>query len=279
MRLQPLKRHGGKYYMSDKLWKIARSVPHVHRVEEYGGALSFTLAANPKGYSEVVNDLDGELINFWRVLQDVDQFGQMQRILMAMPFSQVQYQLAQRRTDQLKAAWGRQIPRRIRPVERACDFFVICRQSMAGRMKSFCPLSKTRTRRGVNEQASAWIGSIDDLLPVHDRLRPVVILHDKAMKVFKQQDGKRTLHYLDPTYFPDTRTAPDVYEFEMTIEEHEDMLDTVNQAQGKVILSGYDCKLYRRELKRWRRWEFDLPNNAASGASKRRMQEVVWCNF
>ena len=48
---------------------------------------------------------------------------------------------------------------------------------------------------------------------------------------------------------------------------------------GGTDLAGYDNELYASMLAGWSRHEFDLPNNAAGGAAKRRMTEVVWCNF
>jgi DNA adenine methylase len=65
----------------------------------------------------------------------------------------------------------------------------------------------------------------------------------------------------------------------MTEADHGELLDTLCQCQGKVMLSGYPCALYDRMLKGWSRHPFDLPNNAAGGKRKKRETEVVWCNF
>ena len=68
-------------------------------------------------------------------------------------------------------------------VERAVNFFIRCRQSRAGCFKDFATLSRTRTRRGMNEQASAWLTVIDGLPEVHARLKRVVILNHDALDV------------------------------------------------------------------------------------------------
>ena len=81
----PLKWHGGKSYLAD--WIIDHMPKHLHYVEPYGGGLAVLLAKDPfddrhqwsekgheRGISEVVNDLNGELMNFWKVLQDEDSF-------------------------------------------------------------------------------------------------------------------------------------------------------------------------------------------------------------
>ena len=65
----------------------------------------------------------------------------------------------------------------------------------------------------------------------------------------------------------------------MTADQHAELLDLVNAVKGRVMLSGYDSELYGNRLSSWTRHAFDVPNNAASGESKRRMTEVVWCNF
>lgn len=222
---------------------------------------------DPEGVSEVVNDLNGALTGFWRVLQGEETFWRFHRLCEATPFSEVEYREAAApdgSDDPVVAAWR---------------FFVRCRQSLAGRMGSFAPLSRTRTRRGMNEQASAWLNAIDGLPAVHARLKRVVILNHDALAVIRQQDGEKTLFYLDPTYVPDSRTAPDVYAHEMTVAQHEQLLVTVKGCKGKVMLSGYASELYDRELAEWNREEFDLPNNAAGGESKRRMVEVLWRNW
>ena len=75
----PLKWHGGKYYLAARI--VALMPQHKHYVEPYAGGLSVLLAKDPDGVSEVVNDLHGQLTNFWRVLQSEDTFDHFQRVL------------------------------------------------------------------------------------------------------------------------------------------------------------------------------------------------------
>jgi DNA adenine methylase len=152
---------------------------------------------------------------------------------------------------------------------------------MAGRMNSFAPLSRTRTRRGMNEQASSWLTAIDGLPAVHDRLKRVVVLNRRDVDVIRQQDGPATLFYCDPPYVAQSRTAPNVYRCEMTDDDHYQLLTALATIKGKFILSGYDCEQYQRfqHLYLWNRTEVQLPNNAAGGDAKRRMTEVLWSNF
>jgi DNA adenine methylase len=131
----------------------------------------------------------------------------------------------------------------------------------------------------MNEQASAWLNAVEGLPAVHNRLKRVAVLNHDALDVIRQQDGPGTLYYLDPPYLSETRTADDVYSHEMSLAQHAELLDTIRQCKGHVMLSGYPSVLYDTCLSSWTRHEFILPNQAAGGKQKRRMTEVVWCNF
>lgn len=274
----PLKWHGGKHYLAEKfVAKMPARCKHpndpdtsdpgwLHYCEPYFGGGSVLLANDPTGISEVVNDIDGRLSNFWRVLQGESSFSHFSRALSAMPFSEAEWRLASESGSD-------------DPVEDAVRFYVHCRQSLAGRMDGFAPLSRMRTRRGMNEQASAWLSAVEGLADVHARLKRVAILNRDALDVIRQQDGSRTLFYLDPPYLGETRTSDDVYSFEMCAKQHEALLETIVACKGRVMLSGYHSELYDRWLHDWTIHEFMLPNQAAGGKQKRRMIEVLWCNF
>lgn len=251
---------------------------YTHYVEPYAGGLSVLLAANPEGVSEVANDTNGFLMNFWKVLQGESSFQVLKRLCEATPVSEMEWEksTSEFRDKKLKGVISDY------STAEAWRFFILCRQSMAGRMKSFTPISRNRTRRGMNEQVSAWLTSIEGLPEVHQRIRRVLLLNDKAVNVIKKEDSKKTLFYLDPTYLPNTRVAKKVYEeHEMTYEDHEELLETLCKIKGKFILSGYSSALYDSYAKKrkWRSRHFDVPNNAASGKGKRRMIETVWMNY
>lgn len=276
----PLKWHGGKWYLARKIIDLMPprcSTPNsprrddqgwLHYVEPYFGGGSVMLANDPEGISEVVGDANGSLTTFWRVLRDSDKFTKFVRIIEAVPFSEQEW------TDAVKHLKGTD------PVSRAVAFYIRCRQSLAGRNDSFAPLSKNRTRRAMNEQASAWLNAVEGLEAVHSRLKRVAILNRPAVDVIRQQDGPKTLFYCDPPYLPETRSAREVYgEFEMSKSDHSQLLATLKECSGKVMLSGYPSQLYDRTLRDWNRHTFDLPNNSAGGKTKNRATEVVWCNF
>lgn len=264
----PLKWHGGKHYLASKI--VSLMPPHLHYVEPYAGGLSVLLAKDPEGVSEVVNDLHGDLTNFWAVLQGRDTFDDFCRTVEAIPFSEPEWLAAR---DGLGRSGGGD------PIARAVRFFVHCRQSHAARMREFTALTRTRVRRKMNAEASAWLTAVDGLPAVHARLRRVVVLNRNAIDVIRQQDSPETLFYLDPPYLHETRASPGVYTHEMDTTRHNELLAVIRECTGRVMLSGYSSGLYVRGLSDWTRHEFALPNQAAGGKRKRRMVEVVWCNF
>jgi len=187
----PLKWHGGK---SPSAARIVELMPdHLHDVEPFAGGLSVLLAKSPASVSEVVNDLDGGLVNFWRVLKDEATFPRFVRLAQATPFSEREWHDADDRLDDTD------------PVARAAAFFVRCRQSLAGRRDTFTPI--TRLRRGMNEQASAWLSAVEGLSAVHARLARAIILCRPAVEIIRSQDGPRTLFYLDPPDVHSTRAS------------------------------------------------------------------------
>ena len=266
LKSPPLKWHGGKWYLAGKLHHLAMA--HTHRTHSFAGGLGEFWNWPHEEVSEVVNDIDGDLTNFWRVLQDVTTFNRFMRIAQAIPFSQVEWEDSLIPADE--------------PVQRAVKFFVRCRQSMSGRKQEFAPLSKTRVRRAMNEQASAWLSAVDGLPMVHHRLKRVVILNMPAIDVIQSQDGRTTLHYVDAPYVLDTRVTVGEYgPFEMTDDQHRELIRVLLSCEGKVMVSMYHHPIYDvLHLEHgWQVHEFDLPNNASAADVKERKIECVWCNF
>jgi DNA adenine methylase len=266
----PLKWHGGKAYLANRI--VALMPKHLHYVEPYAGGLAVLLAKDPEGVSEVANDLNGGLTNFWRVLQDPVDFDGFRRLVEAVPFSEVEWEDAE------------EIARPGYPgrVQAAANFFIRCRQSLAGRMDTFTGITRTRTRRRMSNEVSAWLTAVEGLPAVHARLKRVLILDRPALDVIRQQDGPDTLFYLDPPYLHETRATTGEYgPCEMTESDHVALLSLLAGLRGKWILSGYPSAIYDSFFKDFphTRHDFDLPNNAAGGKTKRRMTECVWCSF
>lgn len=268
---QPLKIHGGKNYLAE--WIISLMRPHEHYFEGFFGGGAVLLRKNPDNVNEVVCDRNGDLTNFWRVLREPDLFYQLRLSLEFTPFSELEWQAANRilATKNLDAR-----------VRRAWAFFVRARQSMSGRQDSFAPVSVKRLRRRMNEQVSAWLTAIEGLPAVHARLMRVFI-HDpsKAQRLILKYDQPGWVQYLDPPYHPETRekNSKAVYEFEMTAEEHEDLLKILQDVRhAQVLLSGYRHPLYDDMLlpKGWKRHEMAIDNKSSKKKEKETKIECVW---
>lgn len=266
---QPLKYHGGKHYLAQRI--IALFPPHVHYVEPFFGGGSVLLQKNPEGVSEVVNDLNWKLTNFWNVLRRPDMFDQLTRLLEATPFSLVEW------ASGCENITGDYLP----AVKQAAGFFIRMRQSRQGIGKDFATLTRNRTRRGMNEQVSSWLTAIEGLPEVHARLKRVVILNDFAWTVIRQQDGPNTLFYCDPPYLHETRASTGEYEHEMSESEHVGLLGILAGIEGKFILSGYPSKIYYNVAKAagWNRIDIAIDNKASSAKVKEKKTECLWFNF
>jgi DNA adenine methylase len=269
----PLKVHGGKGADQGKSAKWIAGVmpPHRNYVEPFAGGLAVLLVKDPDGVNEIVNDLNGDLTNFWRVLKHPDDFQRFRRVVEAVPFSEREWNDAREWLDRHPDG---------DPVERAVRFFIFNRQSLAGRMRGFATLSTGRTRRGMNEQVSAWQTAVKGLPAVHNRLWRVAILNRPALEVIRQYDRHDVVFYCDPPYPHETRVARQVYgAFEMSTADHAELLAVLRGCKGKVLLSGYPSELYARELAGWAYHTLDVPNQASGAEKKDRETEYLWCNF
>jgi DNA adenine methylase len=238
------------------------------------------LPAAFKGSSEVVNDIHGELINFWRTLQHREDFDAFRLRIELTPFSETEFDDALQCTKALQPSTPVVDTPESR-IDRAVRFFILARQSRQGLMRDFATLSRNRTRSRINEQVSAWLNVIEGLPDVHQRLQKVVILNQDACDVIRKQDGEHTLFYCDPPYVHETRSTTADYAFEMTEAQHRELLDVLANVRGKFMLSGYPSKLYEEwELRYgWKRHEYLIDNKASSGKVKETKTECLWCNF
>jgi DNA adenine methylase len=225
----------------------------------------------------VANDLNKELMCFWTVLQNPLLFASFQRHLEATPLSRGEFDRAGvplNEEDSYESCGGLSVIKAVR-------FFIRCRQSRAGTFKGFTSLTRSRTRRGINGNASEWLGAVDGLPEVHARLRPVVLEEMDALELIAREDSRVTFSYNDPPYYHPTRTSDDDYAHEFTADQHRRLLDLLAGCQGKWLLSGYRSDLYDAAATKWKwhRTDYEIANHAAGGKSKRRMVECVWSNY
>ena len=264
-----LKAPGGKQPLANSF--IQLFPPHLHYVEPYfcTGAVLF---AKPAINSEVVNDLNGDIIFFWKVLQDKSLFKIFQEYIALVPFSEEEFEYSKSILRSGKIEQYSQIVR-------AASLFVVARMSLMGIGDDFATLSKNRVRRKMNEQVSSYLSAIELLPQIHERLQQVVILNRPALDVIHQQDSLNTLHFCDPPYLPETRVSKKLYEYEMTFEDHEQLLEELLKVRGKVMLCGYANQLYNSVLKGWTTKDFKIDSKMGHGKKKATKVERLWMNY
>lgn len=263
----PIKWHGGKHYLAD--WIISkfpsRDKWQLYREPYFGGG-SVLFKLDPQGIGEAVNDLDRGLIDFWQVLATLPD--RLIRELWATPFSEPVWEEACKRM-----VHGDQ-------VRRATAFFTQARQSRQGMRRCYATPTQ-RTRRGMSENVSAWLSAIEGLPEVHERLRRVEVCCMDAINFIHRYDNDGALFYCDPPYYHGARTAKNVYDHEMTHDQHAALLDCLTGIKGKFVLSGYHSDLYDAHagIRGWTLHEKLIDNKAASGKIKRKMVECLWTNY
>jgi DNA adenine methylase len=241
-------------------WIISHFPEHRTYVEPFGGAGS-VLLQKPRTYSEVYNDLDGEVVNLFRIVRD--NGAALIEKLRLTPFAREEYRLSFLPSDD--------------PFEQARR--TVVRSFMGFGSNSLCRNIKSGFRanssRSGTTPAHDWLHYPDVLTEIIGRLRGVVIEHKDAAEVILQHDAPWTLHYCDPPYVHSSRSGLmhgwHGYTHEMTDEQHEKLAEVLHGLRGMVIVSAYRCYLYDRLYSGWRRKE-----RIAHADGARRRVEVLW---
>ncbi len=263
-------------------WIISKFPDHDMYAEPFAGMANVLLRKHPSKM-EVYNDLNGRVTNFFRVLQDKDQFDEFVRLCWVTPVSRAEFErlCAEPVTDDsVREAW---------------KFFVLGRQSRggfgAGDVSKKDWAVSTRPRRERPEQISKFLTAIDGLDDVARRIREHVTIECMpAVQLIKKYDryhnpdgvGIRrriVLFYLDPPYPPETRYGGKAatYLMEMTRDDHVELLETIRECKSNVIISSYPSKLYDGMLSDWNRDELQVKAQTSNSGQKR--TEVIWMNF
>ncbi len=208
-------------------------------VEPFAGAASVFWNLPAPYPVEVLNDLDGRIVNLYRVLQDREKFRQLLHRLAWTPYSRAEFVRALEVLEDPAAD----------EVSRAWAFFVSQNQGFGGRAGSpgNWGRSLTSSDRGMAGVVNTWRGRIKSLLRWHQRLSTVQIDSIDGIEAIKYWDTPDTVFYVDPPYVPEARPGfkGTQYEHEMTTEDHKRLVEALLQVRGVVVLSGYDHPVYR----------------------------------
>jgi len=256
--------YGGKFSHLD--WLLPLLPDAHHYCEPFAGSAAVLLNREPSPV-ETYNDIDGEVVNFFRVLRD--QPEELERAISLTPFSREEFYLAINGSS-----------KGIADVERARRFFVRARQARTGLAQTATlgrwANCKNTSRSGMSGVVSRWLGGVEGLGPIAERLARTQIENRPAVDVIKLYDDEGTLFYCDPPYVHESRGDIKAYGFEMVNDEHIQLAVALNKVKGKVAISGYRGDLMDTLYKGWRR--FDAPPKRAHSVKQIR-QECLWMNY
>lgn len=254
----PFAYYGGKTSLASR---IASQFPaHTHYVEPFAGSMSVLLAKAPSPM-ETVNDLDGDLMTFWRVLRE--RPTELARACALTPHSRAEHEAAYERAEN--------------ELEQARRVWVRLSQGRGGTLR------KTGWRHYVNPGKSTTsmprylAGYVDRLAPIVERLAGVSLECRPALDLIETYGRHSSvLLYVDPPYLAATRTSLN-YQREMSGQaDHRELAEALAQCEASVVLSGYHSPLYDELYDGWHRREIKtISGNAASTRSR---TEVLWSN-
>ena len=219
----PINYFGGKGNFVSKLLPLIPD--HKAYAEVFGGGASL-LFAKEQVYSEIYNDIDSTLTDFFRLLQNPVQFDEFYQKCLITPYSKELWR-------EFRDTW--QLQDNI--VDRIHQWFSVARMSFSGCFGASWSFGIARNG------ASKFRKAVDGLPEVAQRLRNVQIDNRSWDDALERYDREETFFYLDPPYVHSTRRGGD-FSFEMNDAGHKKLVDILKNIKGRVLLSGYPNEIY-----------------------------------
>jgi len=258
--------YGGKF--SHLNWLLPLLPQTHHYCEPFAGSAAVLLNRIPASV-ETYNDLDGEVTNFFRVLRDNGK--ELIRLIALTPFSREEY---------FNAIYGD--ANEISDIERARRFYICARQTRTGLAQTASlgrwANCKNTSRSGMSGVVSRWLGGVESLDIIAERLLRVQIENRPATHIITLYDGPDTLFYCDPPYLHETRGDSKAYSYEMDEIEHREFSKVINSCNGLAAISGYDHPLMD-ELFPKSKWYKSFEAVKPIHSTKDLRQEVLWTNY
>lgn len=253
---------GSKWGTAD--WIISYFPDHYEKlvyVEPFSGSAAVFFSKRPS-VVETINDLDGDIVNLFRILRDRPE--DLKRQLELTPYSREEYDLS---FEPCKD-----------PLEQARRYMVRTTQAIGAKLSGKCGWRNHKQMR-IGGTACRWAGITDSIEAATARLRGsttnmVQIEHMDALRLIERYDNKDVLMYLDPPYVLSARKSGKLYRHEMDDAAHIRLLELITRSKASIVLSGYRSELYDNALQGWHR--FTTMSQTTSTAMA---EETIWLNY
>lgn len=254
---------GGKYFYLDELY--SHFPEHHHFVDLFTGSMGVTLNKEPSAL-DTANDLNGDIINFFRQLRD--NKNELIEALQLTPIGREEYE----------SCWPISTEG-ISDLERARRFFVRCRQSFQGsglvEHTGFNRCVNASTS-GLSQNVRKFLGSIEKLEEVVIRLKQIQIEQRDYQEVLDVFDQTDTFFYVDPPYELRKRNYKKIYAFEFTDADHEMLAEKLHQIKGMAMVSMTDSEMYDSLYSDWNKVSLK-PKSHSMKIGKQ--TENIWMNY
>jgi DNA adenine methylase len=259
--------HGGKGRIAS--WIVGLLPPHRIYVEPFAGSAA-VLLAKPVATHEILNDLDGNAVCFYRVLRERPQ--DLELACRLTPYAREEFLEAELDDPSID------------DLERARRWWIRTSQSFnhtAGGKTGWA----TSVNRGSNS-ARTVLNRIGRFAAAVERLEHVVIENRDAVDVIEQYSRPDAVVYADPPYLRSTRTAmakrpSGDYRHEFSSEDdHRRLAAALHETPATVLLSGYDSSLYDELYGDWWKTGRRVLRRSSNGRSAAQVHAIehVWSN-
>ena len=260
MTKTPIAYYGGKQSL---LKSILPLIPEhtVYTEAFFGGGAVFFAKAPVK--SEVINDTNNMVVNFYEVVQT--DFENLKTKIELTPFS---------RTTYCVAYTIYRMPHLFPKLSQAWAFFVATNMGFSGKIGGWAYDKYGKRSKNFRNKRMRF----DDT--IFDRLQFAEIECNDACKVILSRDSKEAFHYVDPPYIDVNQGHYSGYTEVM----YKGLLDTLSQVQGKFLLSSYHSEILTRYTTQngWCTKEITKPlvaSNAKDGKVRKKKVEVLTANY
>jgi len=233
---------GGKSYLVDHI--LGLIPPHHCWAEVFAGSAVVTLS-KPKSPVEVINDINGWIVNFFLCLRDHPD--ELINKLRYTPYSRALYEewVAQLRQGRLKLLTP--------DIELAARWFYLQNSVFSGNFGTGWSHGTTK------DVAGAFYRRVDRLYKLAERLRGVTIECRDGLEVIRDYDSPKTAFYLDPPYIGVEGAGTGEYYGAGSVGfDHEALAELLREVKGKVILSYYPDPRVDEWYPDWFRLEIDV---------------------